>query len=167
MCCMAHRLFQNEKIRYLLAGIFNTIIDFSLLNIIVSSLQFYPVVANTISVSVGITISYFLNHYFVFARKDGVSLKKYLIFFCVTGFSAIILQGLIIFGLEHLFVSSWWQSIYLVGDLLSNNETLALNAAKVAAVAVSMVWNFLLYKYVVFKKQPEETLMDIDKTLQD
>lgn len=162
---MIKRFLGNEKIRYIVAGVFNTILDVSLLNLIVTLLQLPPVIANTISVSVGITISYFLSHYFVFARKDGISLKKYLMFFCVTGFSAIILQGLIIFGVEHVLASAWAHSFFLLRDLAAN-ETLGLNAAKIAAVSVSMVWNFLLYKYVVFRKHPEETLMDIDKTLQ-
>jgi putative flippase GtrA len=159
------KVLKNEKIRFVLAGCFNTGLDFILLNILVGLAHFAPILANTISVSVGITISYFLNHYFVFASKEKISLKKYAVFFAVTGFSSLIIQNLIIGGFEIMTDSSWGRSLFLIQEL-GHHETLELNIAKVIAVATGMVWNFLLYKYVIFKKKPDESLIEMEEEFQ-
>lgn len=158
-------MFKNEKTRFVIAGCFNTALDFIILNLLVKLLHLLPLFANSISVVIGIVISYFLNHYFVFGSKEKVDLKKFLLFFAVTGFSSLVIQSLIIGGFEILTDSSWGRSLFFIQEL-GGSETLELNIAKALAVAVGMVWNFMLYKYVIFKDKKDESLLEMEEEFQ-
>lgn len=141
----------SKKVRFILAGSFNTALDFALLNTFVFAFGMNSILANTCSVLIGITISYFLNHYFVFRSDKRFSLLSYLAFFTITGFSSIVIQASVIYGFEAIFDSNFGMSIYLIGPWLSEHEVAQLNIAKVAAVGVGMVWNYILYAKVVFR----------------
>ena len=154
------KLFEREKIRFIIAGCANTGLDFVLLNSLVFIIGTFPILANSISVSIGIVISYFLNHYFVFQSKSSVSLKKFFSFFIVTGFSSLAIQGLVIYGFEVMTLSEWGRSLFFVSEL-GDNKALELNIAKVVAVGVGMVWNFMLYKYLIFKDKPDKDLLEM------
>jgi putative flippase GtrA len=145
------KILRYEKIRFLMTGFFNTGLDFLLLNVMVFLLGAYPLVANTITVLIGITISYVLNHRFVFRNESKLSFRKYLTFLAVTGFSSLVIQNSIIYGFEAAGAAGFLFSIPPVAFILEN-DALRLNVAKASAVLVGMVWNFTLYKFVVFKK---------------
>lgn len=146
------KFLQHEKIRFGLTGCFNTGLDFILLNSLVFLLGAYPLVGNTISVTIGVTISYILNHKFVFRSSDKLSFRKYLTFFAVTGFSSLVIQNSIIYAFEVMGQAHVGQSIPLV-SMIMENDALRLNAGKVMAVLAGMVWNFTLYKFVVFRNK--------------
>lgn len=152
------KILKHEKIRFLITGFFNTGLDFLLLNVMVFLLGAYPLVANTISVTVGITISYILNHKFVFRREESLSLRKYIAFFGVTGFSSLVIQNTIIYGFELAAKAGIGHSIAIVSLIMTSNA-LRLNIAKAVAVLVGMVWNFTFYKLVIFR-QKEVELVD-------
>ncbi len=159
------KLLQHEKVRFVIAGVGNTLLDFLILNILVFIFGFYALVGNILSVTIGITVSYFLNHYFVFQSKKQINLRAYLLFFCVTGFSSLVIQSLIIFGFEVLFRSSFGHSLFMIGSLY-DHAALQLNIAKATAVLLGMVWNFTLYKHVIFRKKADEiTALDIEAEL--
>lgn len=147
------KLLENQKIRFLLAGSANTLLDFALLNTVTLLFGLDVLVANTISVTVGITLSYLLNHYFVFRHPQRVSVRKFLQFFLVTGFSSLVIQNGIIYLFELLFDTRFGHSLLFLGDSASNHF-LAINVAKAFAVFVGLIWNFLMYKFVVFRQSP-------------
>lgn len=155
------KVLRYEKVRFLMTGFFNTGLDFILLNIMVLLLGAYPLAANTITVLIGITISYVLNHRFVFRNKSKLSIRKYAAFLAVTGFSSLIIQNSIIYCFEVAGVAGFLFSIPPVEFILSN-DALRLNVAKACAVAVGMVWNFSLYKFVIFKKK-EKPLEEVEE----
>ncbi|AKM80563.1 TPA: GtrA family protein [Candidatus Saccharibacteria bacterium] len=159
------KLFELEKIRFIIAGCTNTGFDFVLLNSLVFIIGAFPVLANSISVSIGIVISYFLNHYFVFRSKSPISYKKFLSFFVVTGFSSLIIQGLIIYGFEVMTASEWGRSLFLINQM-NKDAALELNIAKAVAVSVGMVWNFMLYKYVIFKDKLDKDFLETEEDFQ-
>lgn len=146
------KVLRYEKVRFLMTGFFNTGLDFVLLNILVFLLGAYPLIANTITVLIGITISYILNHHFVFRNKSKLSFRKYAAFLAVTGFSSLVIQNTIIYSFELAGASGFLFSIPPV-ELVLGNEALRLNVAKACAVLVGMVWNFTLYKFVIFRKK--------------
>ena len=156
------RVFRHEKVRFLTVGLLNTWLDFVLLNIFVFSLGAIPLLGNLVSVSIGITISYVLNHKFVFRASDKLSLKKYMSFFAVTGFSSLILQSLIIIGFSEIFKSPITHSLFIIKDL-ARSQFLQLNIAKAAAVLVGMVWNFMIYKHIIFKKLPAIDFSELEE----
>lgn len=153
------KLLKHEKARFLVVGCLNTGLDFLLLNTIVFVFGIYPLVANTISVTLGITISYVLNHKFVFRSDEEISLRKYITFFAVTGFSSIVIQNSIIYGFEAVGRMHFGHLI-LMSDI-ANSNAFRLNVAKATAVLIGMVWNFVFYKFVVFRKKGTTIVDDL------
>lgn len=151
---LAKKLWQRREIRFLAVGCFNTVLDFILLNILFGLVGLPQLVSNTISVTIGITISYFLNHKIVFRHNSKPALKNYLRFFVITGFSAILIQNLVIYTVMKVIPVSEEVTVNIVGFTIAA-KVLELNIAKVMAVLTGMSWNFLLYKYVVFKNEDE------------
>lgn len=142
----------QKIIRFVCVGAFNTVLDFTLLNVMFAVLKFPTLLANSISVTVSITVSYFLNHKIVFRHPEKYSIKNYIRFFLITGFSVIVIQNLIIYTATKLVVIHAGASVRILGIAVPA-DTARLNLAKAAAVVVGMVWNFLLYKFVVFRNQ--------------
>lgn len=144
------RLFEKQQVRFLAAGSVNTAIDFVLLNIMTLALGAPVLIANSVSVIFGICLSYVMNHFFVFRYPDRVTVKRFLQFFAVTGFSSLVIQNVIIWLFEMLFGTSFGRSLLFLGSDADNN-VLAINFAKAVAVFAGLVWNFAFYRLVVFR----------------
>ena len=114
------KLFGYEKFRFLVAGGLNTGLDFFLLNTFVFLFGALPLIANFLSVTIGILISYVLNHYFVFRSEERLSIKKFILFFVVTGFSSIIIQSVIIISFELFFSTEFSRSLFFIRDIAQN-----------------------------------------------
>ena len=85
--------------------------------------------------------SFILNKNYAFESKDGNVRREFVLFVLVTLFGLWVIQNII---------------IWLVMPILINfglDENTALLFAKLAATAVSMVWNYLLYDRLVFIKK--------------
>lgn len=143
-------LLARQQFRFLVAGCFNTALDFLLLNVLTLAFGLPTLAANTISVLIGIGVSYTLQHFFVFRYPYRINLLKFLQFFAVTGFSSLVLQNVVIFLFEMLFDTKFGNSLLFLSDP-AGNAILALNVAKASAVLTGLVWNFLFYKFVVFR----------------
>lgn len=157
-------LLSMQKVRFLIAGSLNTALDFLLLNVMALAGGLPVLLANGVSVTVGITVSYALNHYFVFRYPSRISLKKFAQFFLVTGFSSLILQSLIIWGFEVFFDTTYGNSLLFLGTT-GENHFLAINIAKAVAVLVGLIWNFCMYKFVVFRQTAVAAEADVDGTV--
>jgi len=124
----------SEVIRFVLVGGFNTALDFCLFGLLANIIGIDKVVANIISTSVCITISFILNYKFVW--KSEKSIKTTAVGFLVVSlFSAWVVQSLVITG---------------VTAILGETELNKL-IAKVCGSVAGMVTNFFGYKFV-FKK---------------
>ena len=118
----------REKIRFLLVGGTNTAIDFGLL-FILNTLGLPRVPSNTISTGVAFIFSFFANRNFTFSANSGNIKKQITLFIIVTLFGLWVIQPIII-------------------SLISN-----LLVGKIIATAVTLVWNYLFYSRLVFKKE--------------
>ena len=118
----------RQKIRFLLVGGTNTAIDFGLL-FILSTLGLPRVPSNTISTGVAFIFSFFANRNFTFSANSGNIKKQMTLFIIVTLFGLWVIQPIII-------------------SLISN-----LLVGKIIATAVTLVWNYLFYSRLVFKKE--------------
>lgn len=151
--------WERTIVRFLCVGSFNTLLDLTILNVLVELAGLPPVVANTVSVTVGFTLSYFLNHRIVFRHPQKYSLQGYVRFFLITGLGVIVIQNLVIHVATHAGIAQSAHSYHLLTFDVST-KTVVLNAAKMAAVIIGIAWNFLLYKYVVFRKQDQPDTTD-------
>lgn len=152
-------LLERQQVRFLIAGSFNTAVDFLLLNVLTLAFGLPVLVANSLSVLLGICISYALNHFFVFRYPGRITVKKFLYFFLVTGFSSLVIQNVIIYLFEVLFDTEFGNSL-LIFPGAEERHILAINVAKLVAVLTGLIWNFLIYKYVVFRKPAPTTAPD-------
>jgi putative flippase GtrA len=142
--------------RFVCVGVINTTIDISLLNVFVIVFHVPTLLSNLVSASTSISISYFLNHRIVFRSADKRSWTKFAHFFVLTGLGILAIQTLTIYSISHALAH------HLVGenqlktdiDLKSfSTKALTLNIAKLTAVVVSMVWNFCVYHFIVFRNK--------------
>lgn len=130
---------KRQIIKFSIIGVLNTIIDFSILNFLVRILSWTVLPANTISFSVAVINSYFLNKYWTFRDKQPVHIKQ---------FSMFIMVSLVGLGLSNLL-------IYL-GLEIFKTYTFGLsfvwhyNIAKAMSAIIVLVWNFLASKFWVF-----------------
>ena len=134
------RLLAYEKVRFLLVGALNTIIDFSILFTLVNVGKLPAIVANIISTSVALAVSYLLNKRSVFGDSNGHNPRQVTLFVVITLIGLWGLQGIVI-----SIVAPWLQHAW--------SKELALFIAKLIASCFTLVWNYEWYNRVVFKKQ--------------
>jgi putative flippase GtrA len=139
-----------------IVGILNTAIDFGIFNALSGSrLKVAKVPANICSTTVAMVFSFFANRDAVFHAGTGNPFTQALLFFLITGFGLYVLQT----GVLYLLMYRWEWPTNLVDRLLKlSNRTqnaavdlVLRNSAKAAGTVVSLIWNFFMYKYVVFR----------------
>lgn len=128
-----------EVFRFGMVGVANTGIDLAVYFLL--QLGGTPVLlANLVSTSAGLSFSFAANRLFTFsARPKGGARRQIVLFVACTGVGLWIVQPLVILA---------------VGQLLSGAAALGdtrILVAKLAAIAVAMVWNWMLYNRVVFR----------------
>lgn len=132
---------KNKKARFGLVGIANTLVDFLLYGVLVW-LGVGFLVANFISTSAGMALSFTLNRSFVFKVQTGSTSRQIALFLLVTLFGLWALHPIIIYFLQapSLAYFGW------LPDFLQNL------VPKGFAILVSLVWNYIWYSKVVFRQ---------------
>ena len=124
--------------RFGIVGGINTALDFGLL-FIFTHLGLPKITANTISTGVAFVFSFFANKKYTFKSSDGNLKREILLFVVVTLFGLWVLQNLVIVAVSPLISS------------FISDQSLVLLVSKLLATIVSLIWNYLLYKNLVFK----------------
>lgn len=155
--------------RFALLGVFNTILDFFIFNLLrvvthtPSSETNKVIVINIVSATCVATFSFFISRSYVFKQKDT---KTHMIipFIATNLFGIFILQSLVIKLLlgpletpaEYIQnLASIW-NIPLVSNFSLN--FFDTNLAKAFATLVTLVWNYVIYNYVIFKYRPQKDI---------
>ncbi len=131
-------------------GVLNTVIDFGVLNIIslITGVTGGLVIGgvNIPGVALALTNAYFLNKFWVFKHRDNKgALHDLPTFLLVSGLGIVINSSIVIFATSY--------------PVVSFDAKTWLNIAKLCATVFSFMWNFLGYKFIVFKSSgsmPEE-----------
>jgi glycosyltransferase involved in cell wall biosynthesis len=129
----------SQKIRFGAIGLLNTALDFGLL-FLFTSFGLASTTANTISTGIALVFSFFANKNYTFKEKKGNQWRQIVLFFIVTLFGLWVIQNITIDILKPWLMS------------MGVGEGLSLFVAKSVATAFSMVWNYILYDRVVFRK---------------
>ena len=133
----------QQFVKFGMVGVLNTAIDFLTLNFLTYATNIYQgnglIPLNGAAFLAATAHSYFWNRAFVFGRS-GTSHTRFLPFLVIT------LTG----GLLNTLVLRFAVDLELTTGL---SRLQHLNAAKLMATAVSMVWNFLGYKFFVFRAE--------------
>jgi putative flippase GtrA len=144
---IAHRIgkkysFLWQIAKFAFVGVLNTAIDFGVLNALIALTSITAGIAiiglNAISFSIAVINSYFWNKRWVFSLgKKG----NFVTFLTVT-----------LIGLSINTGTVYILTTYLGPDSTSS-QTQWANLAKVIATCFSLIWNFVGYKLIVFKKR--------------
>jgi len=137
--------FILQAAKFLLIGTFGALIDLGVLNILIwisgiSSGLLFPVF-KTISFVIANSSKYFGHKFWVFEKKGMIGAKKeFGRFFLVS------LVGLIINVVAASLI------VNLIQPQFGLSETVWANVGGIVAALMTVVWNFLGYKFLVFKK---------------
>jgi putative flippase GtrA len=124
-------------LRYLLVGVFNTLLDFGLFTLFAVVVGIHPLVANILSTSITLCVSYLLNRVFVFRTARSVQ-RTVVQFVVVTLISGLVVQSAVIWTVMGL-------GALIVPDL--SYDVLA-PLAKICAMGVGMGSNYLGYRWL-------------------
>jgi putative flippase GtrA len=124
-------------LRYLLVGVFNTLLDFGLFSLFAVVAGIHPLVANILSTSITLCVSYLLNRVFVFRTVRSVQ-RTVVQFVAVTLISGLVVQSAVIWTVMSL-------GALIVPDL--SYDVLA-PLAKICAMGVGMGSNYLGYRWL-------------------
>lgn len=146
--------------RFALVGIFNTGLDFSILNSLVFLFGISTITANIFSGTIAASVSFFLNHRFVFNPEKPKSVRTFVMFFAITMVGLYGLQNLVIYLFTHYLTApaNWCYEIIewaRAGTL--SREFVQLNFAKAVATLASLIWNYYMYAKFVFKTDSSST----------
>lgn len=135
----------RQAIKFVLVGILNTGIDFGVSNILMKIFNVYSGNAFTLFKGIGFTAavinSYFLNKLWTFRNEGGAKAgKEFIQFFIIS---------LIGFGINVGVASV---VVNIIGSQFGINNKLWANFGIACATFAAMAWNFLGYKFIVFKK---------------
>lgn len=125
----------RHLILYGIIGTFSSALDFCIYTLLVQVVSLQYIAANCISVIGGITTSFILNRNYNFKVKDHAK-RRFSIFLSV-GLSGLMLSNLILF---------------LCIDVMSFNKLIS----KLLSVILVVFFQFLLNKYITFKKSYNE-----------
>ncbi|MGI8524153.1 MAG: GtrA family protein [Nocardioides sp.] len=128
--------------RYVVVGIANTCIDLGLFALLHGALGI--TLANFVSTSCGMTFSFLVNGRWTFGHQRR-TVRQAALFLATTGGSLWVAQPLVIHGL-----------VALLGDHY-------VLAAKVVAIGVAIVLNFLGYRFVVWRPTTSGRPVDPDE----
>lgn len=127
-----------DKLRFMLVGGTNTVIDFGILFGLVA-LGLDKLVANFVSTSLAFTFSFFVNKSYTFKDNSKTTKRQIVLFLSITLIGLWIIQPLIIALIYPLFEAS------------GLNRESSLLVSKLIATVVTMAWNYLLYRKFVFR----------------
>ena len=131
---MLSRLYQRFRnlILYGIIGSFTSALDFAVFTMLSKYIGIHYIVANCISVLIGISTSFALNRSINFKVKDKTG-KRFLIFLTV-GLCGLLLSNVI---------------LYVGIDMLSGDELIV----KLASIVWVVGFQFILNKFITFKEK--------------
>lgn len=130
---------KQQLIRFGIVGSVNTAIDFGLL-FLFKSLGIPVAIANIISTGIAFIVSFFANKKYTFKSTDTNIVREMVLFVIVTLLGLWVLQTLVI----------QWLLPYATD--ITHDKNIALLICKLIATGISMIWNYILYDKLVFKK---------------
>lgn len=131
----------GQVVRFGIVGVLNTLVDFGAFNILVFVFGVPILVAYPLSVTAGIVNSFLWNKHWTFSAGKSAEWRR----------EAVVFLGVSVSG---LFIN--WAGFAVLHLLIGSSAPLLLNLEKLAASLVSMVWNFVGYRFLAFRAHRRE-----------
>lgn len=123
-------------LRYALTGGFTSLLDLSLFSFLGVVLHVHEIPANVASTLTTVSISYLINRTFVFRSARG-GFRSFLTFASATLVTGLIVQSLVITGF-----------LALMSTTASAGRPWTIVAAKLVAMSIGAVGNFISYRFI-------------------
>ena len=141
--------------KYVMVGFFNTGVDFAIFNLLmhVTGINKGPAVSSfkTVSFIVAVTNSYFWNKFWAFkAGSTSTDKGKEFVKFVVVNVIGAFLNVGITSGI-----------IFAIPPQLGFGQVVWNNIAAVVATAIALIWNFIGFRLIVFKKNESGSISQI------
>jgi putative flippase GtrA len=137
--------FQFAK--FITVGLANTAVDFGVLNLLMWSSGVYEgktiILFNVISFLIAAIHSYIWNKLWTFSFKGKSNVANQFLQFIIVSLVGVLINSGIVY-----IITTWVSS--------SASNGVLVNIAKLVATVVSLIWNFIGYKFIVFKKKDEQ-----------
>jgi dolichol-phosphate mannosyltransferase len=128
---------RRQFFRYFLVGFSGLFLDLGTFYILTDWVHLRPVLAVMVNGILMLNYIFFLNKYWTF-KSQGVTHKQMIRFFILAGF--------------NYAVSIGWMFIF--------NEKIGVHhfIARISNILISVAWNFVLYKYWVYRHEKKDVL---------
>ena len=136
------KLKNNQAFWFSVIGGINTALDFIIL-FVLASFGVKIFIANIFSTGITFIISFLMNKKITFksvSNNKKELIREMVLFILVTLFGLWVIQNIVISTAMPIF------------ENLLKNKRISLLLSKLIATIFSLIWNFILYKKVVFKK---------------
>ncbi|MDD6237520.1 MAG: GtrA family protein [Clostridiales bacterium] len=134
-----------EIVRFGIIGVLATLLDWGIFYVLTNFLGVYYVVSSVIGFCVSVVFNYLLSRVWVFHVTQKQNLVREFVLFMITSIIGLGINTLVLWlCVEWLFVQMTFLSV-IPDDILEL-------IGKAAATFVVMVWNYLIRKFLVFKK---------------
>lgn len=128
---LARRAWMRQMLKSAIVGVSNTLLDFFVYLLLTRFAGMYYLAANILSFALAVTSSFFLNKRWTFRNRSRYSHVQYGKFVIISAGGLFINEGVLYTLVEH----------YGIPDIVG----------KTAGIVLVFFWNFLLYKYWVFR----------------
>jgi len=136
------KLKNNQAFWFSVIGGINTALDFIIL-FVLTSFGIKIFIANIFSTGITFIISFLMNKKITFksvSNNKKELIREMVLFIIITLFGLWVIQNIVISTAMPIF------------ENLLKNKQMSLLLSKLIATIFSLIWNFILYKKVVFKK---------------
>lgn len=138
--------FFLQLIKFSLVGVINTLLTIIVIFILINIFLFNDYLSNIIGYIIGFINSFVLNKLWTFKSKQFS--KRELLFF--------ILIFIITYGIQFLFLNlllNYFKIYDSINFFSINSKTYSLKVAHLIAMVIYTILNFMLNKYITFKKE--------------
>ena len=136
----------GQKIRFVMVGAINTVCDMFLFLLFANVLGIYIIAANIFSTGITLILSFILNYSFVWRSKKS-KLSTAPKFLVSTLFTAWGVQNAVIWLATTTLGGRW---------IFEGNDNLLNIVAKICAIGIGMVINYLVYKLIFTEKKEDK-----------
>ena len=128
MALLANRRELVRFAKFATVGVIGTVVDFTVLNVLILGFGFSKFWANTCSFSVAVLSNFIWNRLWTFPESRERSLVPQLAQFALVSVGGYVINQVIFLGLDGLILHAW--------------GTLGYNISKATATVVVLFWNF-------------------------
>lgn len=145
---------RKEFGKFASVGLVATAVDYALLNAFAVLLGLPLLIANSLSAPFSSFVSYKLNKHVVFEDRQHGRRKTLFLYVAILATGILVIQNTLLYVLNATAASA---AAEFVRPILTDNgvaapstQTIAINLAKVGALAVAAIWNYVLLRRFVF-----------------